>query len=344
MFFSRKVLVAAGAAVVLAGVISLAGARVPVSASGGGQLFVRSAVEHADGTVTLPLHRGASKGQTVYYIILDASDGGVADSLGVNRAQKLANAANTGAVQKVTVTNGVVNFPGTVDFSPVRSVVAGPTGFPPNAASPGAVGDSDYSPLIQLPDGTVESAPQIANNSGRADKIVSLDTVNMKVTLRETNGFQGGNAVRYLSTDASDPGAAALENSTYAPKLNAAPTVGDDSTDSSRASLAAFTNGQTGVNNPQRQGLSSAILDGQDPLNVLRWNPSQGRYSPLWDVHLAQWSQAAVAGRQNVRQTDWGDVQGLADHGQIASFNGTPQGAPFAAAGFIVLCPIISMQ
>lgn len=69
--------------------------------------------------------------------------------------------------------------------------------------------------------------------------------------------------------------AAALENVTFAPALDAAPTLGDDSTASARASLAAFTNGQAGTANPQRQGLNSAILDGQDPLNVLRWNPAR---------------------------------------------------------------------
>lgn len=308
-------------------------------ADGGRHLFITSAVEHAGDTATLPLHRGLSNGQTVYYIITDSSDGSAASALGINESQKLANAANTSAVQKVTVVNGVVNFPATVDFSPVRQVAPGPQGFPPSIAQPGAVGQKGYSPLIQLPDGTVENAPQIANASGQADKVVSLDTTRLTVTYRETNGFQGGKAVKYISTDASDPVAATLENSTYAPALNAAPAVGDDSTASSRASLAAFTNGQTGAANPQRQGLNSALLDGLDPLNVLRWNPSQGRYSPLWDVHLAQWSQGAVQSGQNLRQTDFGQVQNLAEHGQIAGFGG----GAFGPAGFIVICPIVSM-
>ncbi len=94
---------------------------------------------------------------------------------------------------------------------------------------------------------------------------------------RETNGFQGGRAVRYVSTDASDEAAAALEDATYAPVLNAAPAPGADGTDVARTSLAAFVNGQTGAGNPDRQGLNSAIIDGLDPLNVLRWAPNQGR-------------------------------------------------------------------
>ena len=123
-----------------------------------------------------------------------------------------------------------------------------------------------------------------------------------------------------------------------APRLNAAPFAGGDGTDSARASLAAFVNGQTGAANPQRQGLNSALLDGLDPLNVLAWNPSQGRYSPLWDVHPAEWSARAIAAGLNLRQTDFGHVRGLARKGLVTG----PGGAPFGPAGFIVNCPIVS--
>jgi hypothetical protein len=315
-------------------------------ASGGSSttLFVRSAVEHPDGTVTLPLHQGLSHGKAVYYVVLESSDGEQADLMGVNDTQKLANAANTPAVEKVTYdASGAIVFPATVNFNPTPAfgVVPGPTGFPPLQANPPAVGESAYSPLIQLPTGVILDAPQIANDSGRANKVTAIDLIHKTVTYKETNGFQGGKPVRYASFDASDPAAAALEHSTYAPALNQAPTVNDDSTDSARASLAAFTNGQTGLGNPNRQGLNSAILDGADPLNVLRWNPSQGRYSPLWDVHLTQWQ---VPTAQRTRQTDFGDVQNLADHGAVVGFNGTAQGTVFAATGFIVNCPIISQQ
>jgi hypothetical protein len=308
---------------------------------GDSQLFISSAVENPDFTVTLPLQHGTSGGQTVYYIVSDTSDGSLAQQLGSNQSNKLANAANSGAVEKVSINaDGSINFPATVNFSAQqRQIVPGPQGFPPSKAQPSAVGQPGYSPLIQLPNGTIENAPQLANASGQANKVVSIDTVHGTVTYRETHGFQGGKAVHYISTDASNPVAAALENVTFAPALNAAPTVDDDSTSSSRASLAAFTNGQTGAANPNRQGLNSAILDGKDPLNVLRWNPSQGRYSPLWDVHLTQW-QVPVA--QRTVQTDFGQVQNLADHGIVAGFNGTPQGTVFAASGFIVDCPIVA--
>ena len=311
-----------------------------VRADSGQKLFVTSAVEGPNDTVTLPLHQGVSGGNPVYFIILDTSNGSLSDQLGVNRSQKLANAANTQAVQKVAIVNNVWNFDATVNFAPVREVVPGPQGFPPATAKAGAVAFDGYSPLVQLPDGTIVNAPHIANQTGQADKVLNIDTANMKVTLQETNGFSGGKAVKYLSTDASIELAAALENVTWVPKLNNAPTIGDDSTASARASLAAFVNGQTGAANPQRQGLNSALLDGLDPLNVLRWAPNQGRYSPLWDVHPAAWTQQAINSGQNLRQTDWGTIQGLVDHGLITG----PGGAAFGPGNFIVDCPIISQH
>jgi hypothetical protein len=243
-------------------------------------VFISSAVEHAGDTVTLPLHRGTSHGQTVWFIVLDASNGNAADAFGVNRSQKLANARGTTAVQRVSLANGVIDFPKTVRFEQDR---VPPVTFPPSGPfQPGAVGEDGYSPLVELPDGTILNAPHIANASGRADKVVSLDMIGRTVTYRETNGFARGNPVRYVSTDASDPLAATLEDVTLAPALDAAPFAGGDGTDSARASLAAFVNGQTGAANSQRQGLNSAVVDGLDPLNDLAWNPTQGRYSPLW--------------------------------------------------------------
>jgi hypothetical protein len=327
----------------LAGLALGATLALPLAASADGghrTLFITSAVEHPDNTVTLPLHRGLNRdGGEVWYLLLDTSDGKDAAALGINHSSKLTNARGTTAVMKVGVQpDGTVVFPAGVDFGANRVVVPGPNGFPPADAQPGAVGDPGYSPLIQLPDGTIRNAPQVANRTGHADKALEIDFSRHTVRYQETNGFQGGKAVKYVSTDSSDPGAAALENATYAPALNAAPFPGGDGTDSSRASLAAFVNGQTGAANPNRQGLNSAILDGLDPLNVLAWNPSQGRYSPLWDVHAAAWSESTVAAGFNLRQTDFGHVRELAQKGLVTG----PGGAPFGPAGFIVDCPIVS--
>lgn len=319
---------------------SLSSRSATAGSSGGSRLFVSSARENDDGTVTLPLYEGTSQGRTVWFLVLDASDGDAAEQWGVNRAQKLERLRGTRAVQKVRVIGGKIDFPASVDFTPVRSVTPGPTGFPPADFHVGAEGEPGYSPFVQLPDGTILNAPIIANESGRADKVLMLDTVNGRVVYEETPGFSNGRPVMYVSTDASVGLAAALENVTLAPALNEAPVLGQDGTDQARASLLAFVNGQTGANNPNRQGLNSAVLDGLAPLNVLRWTPNQGRYSPLWDVHPAAWSDNAIATGQNKRQNDWGTIEGLVDKGMVTG----PGGARFGAAGIVVNCPIISQR
>jgi hypothetical protein len=325
------------AAVLIGAAAALLLALAPAALADSPTKFVPSAVVNADHTVTLPLLRGTSGGQTVWYVVLDASTSNAAAKYGANRSNKLANARGTAAVQKVTVHNGVIDFPATVDFGPQRQVAPGPTGFPPAVANPGAIGAAGYSPLVELPDGTVLNAPQLANATGQADKVVAIDTAAGTVRYRLTDGFSRGERVQYVSTDASDPAVAALENSTWAPNLEKAPFPGGDGTDSARATLVAFVNGQTGAANPQRQGLNSALLDGLDPLNVLAWKPNQGRYSPLWDVHPAQWSAAAVASGANVAQTSVDAVDDLVERGTITG----PGGAPFGPADFVVDCPIV---
>lgn len=305
-------------------------------------VFITSAHENADFTqATFPLHMGLSHNKPVYYVITDASDSATAGQLGVNYAPKLKNAIGTAAVQQVQYVgkSPVLKFPFTVDFSPQHIIVPGPSGFPPSQAQPGAIGESGYSPLVELPDGVVLNAPQVANLTGQADKVITLDKENMLVTYRETAGFYDMHQVHYASFDASDPGAAAIEDVTYVPNLNAAPSLGDESEKSAREGLIAFTNGQTGVNNPQRQGLNSALLDQRDPLNILHEIPPENNdYSPLWEPRLVQWTQTAITNGQNLRQNDFDTVVNLIQQGLITGFGG----GSFGPAGFIVTCPPIS--
>lgn len=158
----------------------------------------------------------------------------------------------------------------------------------------------------------VLDAPQIANASGRADKIVA--TGHHTVSYRETDGCYDDESVHYASFDASDPVAATIEDVTYAPNLtNATPSPGCSdsvtvSANCSRELLIAFTNGQTGATNPQRQGLNAAILDGVPPLNILQEVPAPTApfdYSPMWDVHLERWTANAAASGDTIRQTDF---------------------------------------
>jgi hypothetical protein len=350
----------------------------PVSAlASGGQhngsttVFIRSATESADQSqVTFSVRKGTSNGQTVYYVVTETSDRGSANAMGVNFAPKIARAKGTAAVQVVSYNaDGTINFPGTVTFGLSRTVVPGcaptntcitdpTTAFPPASISYPAIGDANYSPLIQLPDGTVWNAPQIANSTGQSDKVISLDTTKMQVVYKETEGRYDNRVVHYVSFDASVDAAAALEDVTYAPNLGNAPSAGCADpvvalSPCSRESLIAFTNGQTNYpgtsSNPNRQGLSSAILDGLSPLNILKEipegqaDPGVPAYSPLWDIHLVAWDDSvAVANR--FRQTDFATAEALVGtQAQSLTASGTTSDT-FQATGFIVNCPAVSMN
>ncbi|MCK9195060.1 MAG: hypothetical protein M0P19_14440, partial [Nevskia sp.] len=188
--------------------------------------FISNAVENLDGTVTFPAYSGISGGQVVYYIVTEASDAAMAAQLGVNYAPKLKLAAGTNLVQSVSSNSPPYNFPGTVTFNSGARSISPATGVlspTPTGVAP-AQGGAAYSPLVQLANGIVLNAPHIQNSSGRHPKLVSFDTATSgRATLIETNGFQGGQPVRYISTDASTAFLAAAENSTFAPKLQADP-------------------------------------------------------------------------------------------------------------------------
>ena len=76
-------------------------------------------------------------------------------------------------------------------------------------------------------------------------------------------GFDAGQPIVYLSTDAGQPLTAVLERSTYVPALNNASfNGGDDFLGSARERLFGFINGQTGANNPNAQGFQHLADDG----------------------------------------------------------------------------------
>ena len=303
--------------------------------------------------VTFPRRWGWSGGHRVTYVITDASDLSVARALGVNYTPKLANSEGTAAVQLSLSTiwtgNGIV-FPSTVDFSPDHVLTPSATGFPPAAAQAGAVGEPGYSPLVEVVfrgHTVVLDAPQVANASGQADRVVSLTP--HTVSYRETDGCYDNESVHYASFDSSSPVAAAIEDATYTPDLNDVPSAGCAdaavvSATCGRESLIAFKNGQLGLTNPQRQGLSATIFDGFSPLNILKEIPepnSQFDYSPAWDIHLATWTNAAVAAGINVRQTDFSAALQQVSEGNVTGF---PAGTPFGPSGFVNNCPVISLD
>src|SRR5437867_3472894 len=140
-------------------------------------------------SVRLPLYQGvAYKGapneEKVWYVLLDASDQGLAHDLGVNYAPKLSNLAinDPEAVQTVTLESptpdqnkfgqAVGDFPGAPDFSPTRIAEPGPTGFPLAKFQPGAVAGPGYSPFIRVAGSdAVYNAPIVATGDGAFDVV-----------------------------------------------------------------------------------------------------------------------------------------------------------------------------
>jgi hypothetical protein len=358
-------------------------------------------------SVRLPLYRGiAYKGtpqqETVWFTLLDASDQGIAHDLGVNYAPKLGNLAigDPAAVQTVTLESptpdqnkfgpAVVDFQGAPDFSPTRIAVPGPSGFPLAKFQPGAVAGPGYSPFIRI-DGadTVYSAPIVATGDGpfdvakhtnTGDRVLGVHIAGQSapgrfaeswVDLLFVKGFDAGQPIVYISTDAGQPLTSVLERSTYVPALDQAPyNGGDDFLGSARERLFGFVNGQTGADNANAQGfvhlvkdghasedasadntaLIDALRNGGDLLNVFGDFPTlkdprhSEAYSPLWDAQLGLWTDKAVQQGLDRRQIDEVQVFNLAATRPdlITGIDpATGQPAPYGSVGVDINCAVI---
>jgi len=349
-------------------------------------------------TVRLPLYKGTANGHDVWFILTEASDIGLAHNSGLNYAPKLANIAIgcPECVQTVTLDSpsadqnkfgpATVHFQGAPDFTPTRTLVPGPNGFPPASFSPGAVAGPGYSPFIQIAGSSVVyNAPIVATGDGPFDVTTHTNTsdrvlgvhiaqppfpsgqfLESWVDLLVVKGFDAGQPILYLSTEADDPLASVLERATYVPALaKAAYNGGDDFLGSSRERLFGFINGQTGAGNPQSQGFQNIVLDGHasedasagntalinalrnggDLLNVFGDFPTLAdprhaqAYSPLWDAQLGQWTQKAIDEGLNKRQIDENVVFNLA--ATRPDLLTGPGGAPYGSVGIDINCAVI---
>lgn len=309
------------------------------------QILLASAisVDVEANTVTLPLFRGEADGKAVWYIVTDSSDEEDARKRGVTHAPLLARA---GHVQAATQKGDRLEFQAAPDFSDTRRLVAGQKGFPPAAASPGATAPSDYSPFIRIGSGgPVLNAPIVAAGEGPfdleghgnvMDRVLAIDAAKGEVTLLLSHGFAEGRRIVYISTEASDPVAAALERATWVPRL------GEGDAD---IGLLVFTAGD------QDQGMAPALLQGGlprmatlanapklgAPLNILTAFPmgkTARGYSPSWRVTLLSWSRNATPQRVSSQ----GELWKLVSAGRVLGFGG---GAP-EASDMVVNCPVIA--
>jgi len=405
--------VAAVAAAAMGGLALAQSKDAPASAKGLGpltgllprdQLTVESAIQVnlSKESVRLPLYKGKADGKTVWYVLLDTSDAGIAHDLGINYAPKLGNLGIgcPDCVQTVTLESptpaqnkfgqAVVDFQGAPDFSPTRVAEPGPTGFPLANFAPGAVAGPGYSPFIRIEGSqTVYSAPIVAAGDGPFDVVHHTNTgdrvlgihiappaaqgqyAESWVDLLFVKGFDAGEPIVYISTDAGQPLTAVLERSTYVPALDrAAYNGGDDFLGSARERLFGFINGQVGANNSESQGFvhlirdghasedasagNSALIDslrnGGDLLNVFGDFPTETdprhaqAYSPLWDAQLGLWTQKAVQQGLNKRQIDEVQVFNLAATRPdlLTGIDpATGQPAPYGSVGVDINCAVI---
>ena len=311
------------------------------------------------GTITLPLFKGAVKTPSglkpAWYIILDAGDQAEADRLGVNFSRKLRNAGDAARPATRRADGTFLFESGIVDFSPDRLVIPGPEDrpFPPRVAQPGSVGDANYSPLVRV-DGIVYDAPIIAAAVENAavnfpngnpdyalvhDQVIAIDPAHGTVTLALINGFSFGKPVLYISTDSSDPGVSAIEANTFAPRMRRLEVGIDDIARSGVERIFIATNGASegGCNNPQRQGLSAALLDGHRPNNTFGGIPTIATdYSPVWDANLYEWTKDSIEKGYRGLLTEEFRILKLARDGYITG----PNGAPFGSAGPVIVCGV----
>ena len=318
------------------------------------------AIDFQQKTVTLPVYQGIGpSGSPTYYILTDAADFAVAKLLGLNFAPKLAHGRGSEGSQQVTIENGMIKFKGDVNFAPERTIAPGPfpKTFPPATAEPGSVGDPQYSPLIILPSGSALNASIVANSTGVHDHLKSIDYAKGTVVFDLLDGFQGGAQFYYhIVTESNDMGAATIERATYTPRLANLPTFGKNMP-TDKSTLLAFSpvsNGETGANNPQRQGLNSTILDGItfDPINVFPLDPENNKrdnnnYSPMWDAHINAWTDQAIQAGKRRQIKSFEELQQLVAEGSVTDFAGNTGEPNSFVAGLkptkaIINCSVIA--
>jgi hypothetical protein len=150
-------------------------------------------------------------GKNVWYILTDVDNADVAAELGLNFSAKMTFMGNAVRTANFDDQGNLIFDKGTVNFALERKVIPGPPGheFPPTFATPGEVGDADYSPYAQIANaaGVIYNGPIVAFGVDASeinfpkghvdygkvhDEVVAIDPYNMTVTLNLINGFSSG--------------------------------------------------------------------------------------------------------------------------------------------------------
>lgn len=387
-YVKRAVVVAAGAALLFAAIADAQSQPSPARYLPKSKFTIAStiSIDSVSGAARLPLRRGSFKGKAVYYVITDVSNERFARELGVNFAPRLAVITmGCPACAQVVHTSAAplgrasVEFAGVPDFSPKRILVAGPKGFPPMKVQPGAKADLHYSPFVRIAGSNViYNASIVATGDGpfdvrthtnTADRVLAIDTRNMTVDLLVVRAFAYGKRILYLSSEASDPTAAAIERAIFVPALNGAPFAGGGAfpEKSARAEIFAVANGYVPNPSPPGQGFAhvilsggnqqdasysntavlSALREGGDAHNVLdNWPTVPDRalaemYSPLWDLQIGMYTPHAVAAGLNRAHADANELRQLSARGALRAPGGV---LPVSPVNIVVNCSALAFM
>jgi hypothetical protein len=329
-------------------------------------------------TVRMPMFKGwetINNGRRLAgYVVTETSDKEMSQILGVAFAPRMADSSPAGiqkAVWSFAEGKPRLVFEGSVDFSPKRSLVAGPTadgltGFPPAKANPGAVASDNWSSYVRLPSGVVINAQLVANSTGIHDRIPdaigargisvqddlnnpNLSYAKASVVLQLLDGWHAGKQFYYhLVTDTSDPAPAAIEKGVFAPRLAKIPSFGVFP-GGALLGFAPSANGNRTRNSlGQIQGLNNTILSvdqDQDPTNTFPIDPSDPRFSPMWDAHINEFT-TPESSRAIIKSIP--ALASFVRSGVVIPFRGNlagpinPSIAGLTPTGAIINCPVIT--
>jgi hypothetical protein len=287
------------------------------------------------GSVTMRLHKGAFAGQDVYLIRTDASDQGFATAEKLLYVPKLkpltAEGLHGGAylVQGGADGQGTVlsSEPGRDDYTPAWRVHNVTWKAQPRllrsvadveaAESKGevTVEETDIilnAEVVKWSTGQVSVDPDLKSYLGRGPAIEAPDPSTMKVTFKLGQCFPG---TRYFAASHSIKPAAAMTQTTFAPRLHSGPSK-------------ALTTGRTnvfmnGIKGPGPMGFQPSVFD------LDAGNPA---WSPYWDHYTYRWKDTATP---RVLRTQ-SELFTARDGGELEEFPGVPD---TKGEVFTVNCP-----